>query len=294
VTASIFPADLAAPPEWIATADHPRFADAAQALAGNMLALCDGDRRLAAVFKDAGRYVTAMSVAYLDGAGGLTMKLLKQICAGTGFLSPGRARAIVEFLLHLDYLTPATDTKGETHYRPTAAFSDAWARHLRAAIAAAALIEPSLGPLAARLTEPAVYAALLTTQAARLHALARDPAANPFPALNRAFLHPHAGSQILWTLTLLGGNVTAPAGTILLPISTTSRRFGVTHLHVRRLLKRAQEEGLIVYRGRGRLSITDAGMPVIALHYAFQLAELVACGTAVLDALARDKGGPRS
>ncbi|MBA2933946.1 hypothetical protein HZF05_07515 [Sphingomonas sp. CGMCC 1.13654] len=94
------------PPRWIAVAAHPQFATAARRLAVNMLALSDQDDRLGAVFKDAGHYVAAISAAYLDATGGLTIPMLKQICAGFGFMSPNRARAIVDFLLHIDYLEP--------------------------------------------------------------------------------------------------------------------------------------------------------------------------------------------
>lgn len=278
------------PPAWIEVARHPDFAAAARRLATNMLRLCDEDQRLCAVFKDAGRYMAAMFAAYLHNAGGLTVPLLKQICAGSGFLSPGRARAIIEFLRHLDYLEPEDEAASSARYRPTARFLSAWRRHLQAALDAAALIEPALAPLSARLDRPENFEAFLAIQAARLHALTHEP--DPLPVLRRALLHPYAGSQILWVLTLAGGEDAPPAsGTVKVSLSDISSRFDVTHLHVRRFLKRAAEEGLIAYHGHGRLSFEPEGARMIELFYAFQLRELVESGQEMLARLPADGAG---
>src|SRR4051812_48711222 len=90
--------------EVAASADDPRFAAAARMLAANLLAASEEDERLGAVFKDGGRYLTALCAAFLDLSGGLTQAALKQICGASGYVSPGRARALIEFLVHLGYL----------------------------------------------------------------------------------------------------------------------------------------------------------------------------------------------
>src|SRR5262245_44869457 len=84
-----------------AWADDPRFPGAARRLAANLLAASEQDERLGAVFKDAGRYLTALCAAFLDASGGLTQAALKQICGASGYVSPGRARALLGFLAHL-------------------------------------------------------------------------------------------------------------------------------------------------------------------------------------------------
>jgi hypothetical protein len=269
------------PEEWVAVARHPCLTTAARRLAANMLELGDNDKHLAAVFKDAGRYVVAMAAAYLHNAGGLSVPLLKQICASSGFLSPGRARAIVDFLIHIHYLKPEETAVGDILYRPTEHFLLAWRRHLQAAIEAAALVEPALATLPLRLAEAGMFERMLAIRASRLLTLTQGD--DLFPALRSAFLHPHAGSQILWTITIASGQGFVPTTTpIALSLTALSRRFGVTHLHLTRLLRRAQEEGLVVYHGRSRVSLTPAGADMIALYYAFQLSELVATGMEVL------------
>lgn len=269
------------PAAWIEVARRPDFAVAARCLATNMLQLCEEDACLAAVFKDAGRYVAAMSAAYLHGASGLTIPLLKQICAGTGFLSPGRARAIIEFLLHLDYLRPATDMTASGQYFPTERFLLAWRRHLQAAIDAAAMIEPALASLSEQLVRPDVFVTFLAVQAVRLHRLTQE--IDPTPALKRTFLHPHAGTQILWVMTLTGNNgILLATDEIKLSLSELSRRFDVSHLHVRRLFKQAQHEGILTYHGHGRLTFQPFGADQVLCHYAFQLSEIIEIGKEML------------
>jgi len=273
------------PASWSEIARHDAFVPAARALASNMLDLCDRDERLCAVFKDAGRYIAAMSAAFLHGSGGLTLPLLKQICAASGLLSAGRASAILEFLMHIDYLRPPADKAAGGQYLPTARFLAAWCRHLQVALEAAALIDPALAPLAAQLDDPETFAAFLNIQAARLYALSRQP--DPLPGIRRAFLHPHAGSQILWTIVLTGTDGSFPASDeIRLSLSDLSGRFGVTHLHVRRLFKQADAEGILAYQGHGRLTLHPAGIDLIRYHYAFQLCELVEGGREMLARLA--------
>lgn len=265
------------PPAWIDVASRPAFGIAARRLAANMLGVVAGDDRLGAVFKDAGHYVAAMSAAYLHAAGGLTVPLLKQICAASGFMSPNRARSIVEFLLHIDYLEPPVGHPGEGPYRPTERFLLAWRRHLQAALDAAASLEPGLAILSDRLVEPATFQLFLTIQASRLHALSQGP--DPFPGLRQVFLHPNAGSHILWALTLGGTDETLePAGEFLFPLRHLASQFGVTDLHVRRLIRRAQDEGFLIYHGHGRHSFRPAGLAIIRYHYASQLSELIECG----------------
>jgi hypothetical protein len=267
------------PAAWTTLARHPDFAAAARRLATNMLFLCEDDKQLAAIFKDAGRYVAAMSAAYLHGTGGLTLPLLRQICSRTGFLSPGRASAIIGFLLHIDYLRPAPDMVAG-HYIPTERFLLAWRRHLQAALDAAAVIEPALGALSSRLVEPDMFMAFLAIQAARLHTITQE--ANHFPALTRAFLHPDAGSQILWVMMLSGEGTLPATDEIRLSLAHLSRRFDVTHLHVRRLLRQAQCEGMLIYHGRGRFSFEPGGLDELRHHYAFQLSELIESGKEML------------
>lgn len=263
--------------DWIDIADHPDFGLAARMFAANILEVACEDRTLAAVFKDAGHYVTAMSAAYLDTRGGLDLTLLRQICAATGLLTANRAAALIDFMLHIGVLEPGEDTR----YRTTPAFRKSWCRHIQAAMAPAVLLDPALASVPAALDDAEVFQHFLGIQADRLYALAGEP--DPFPNLRVSFLHPLAGCAILHTLTLAcTDDRFTPIASATVPLAELSRRFGVSQPHVRRLLKRAEANRFLLHLGPSRRALDPAGFSIIRYHYAAQLAELVACGRLIL------------
>lgn len=269
----------ALPSHWIDVAGHPQFGAATRRFAANILAVADADRTLAAVFKDAGHYVTAMSAAYLDTRGGLTLTLLRQICAATGLLTANRAAALIDFMQHIGVLAPAADQG----YRTTPAFQRAWCRHIQAALEPAAMLDPALARLAEALDDPAHYQHFLSVQASRLYALASGP--DPFPSLRASFLHSLAGCAILHTLALAcTDDAFVPTDGATVPLVELARRFGVSQPHVRRLLKRAEANRFLLHVGPSRRAFHPEGFPTIRYHYAAHLSEMIECGRLVLAA----------
>ncbi len=277
----------ALPPCWREIAEHPDFGVAARRLAANILDIAGEDRTLAAVFKDAGHYVTAMSAAYLDVRGGLTLTVLRQICAATGLLTANRAAALIDFMLHIGVLEPAQDQG----YRTTPAFRKAWCRHLQAALEPAVLLDPALAPVPAALDDPHQYEHFLGIQTSRLYALASGP--DPFPSLRASFLHPLAGCAILHTLALTCTDAAfVPLESARVPLAELARRFGVSQPHVRRLLKRAEANRFLLHVGPSRRAFHPEGFPTIRYHYAAHFAELIACGRLVLEGLTVEEAAP--
>lgn len=275
------------PSRWIEIAAHPQFGIAARQFAANMLAIAYEDRTLAAVFKDAGHYVAAMSAAYLDTRGGLTLTRLRQICAATGLLTANRAGALIDFMLHIGLLEAAPDQG----YRTTTAFQKAWCRHIQAALTPAALLDADLAPFSAALDDPALYQQFLGIQASRLYALASGP--DPFPSLRASFLHPLAGCAILHTLALAcTDDRFVPIESATVPLASLARRFAVSQPHVRRLLKRAEANRLLVHLGPSRRAFHPDGFPTIRYHYAAHLAELIDSGRLVLRSMAEAQAAP--
>ncbi|MET3722215.1 hypothetical protein [Sphingomonas trueperi] len=269
----------ALPPHWVEVAAHPAFGVAARCFAANILAVAEADRTLAAVFKDAGHYITAMSAAYLDNHGGLTLTLLRQICAATGLLTANRAAALIDFMQHIGVLAPAADNG----YRTTPAFQRAWCRHIQAALEPAAMLDPALATVAEALEDPALYQHFLSVQASRLYALASGP--DPFPSLRASFLHPLAGCAILHTLALAcTDDRFTPNEGATVPLTELARRFGVSQPHVRRLLKRAEANRFLLHDGPSRRAFHPEGFPTIRYHYAAHLSEMIECGRLVLAA----------
>ncbi|WP_066720403.1 hypothetical protein [Sphingomonas pituitosa] len=275
------------PARWIEIAEHPNFGIAARHFAANILAAAYEDKTLAAVFKDAGHYIAAMSAAYLDTRGGLTHTLLRQICAATGLLTANRAAALIDFMLHLGALETAPDNG----YRTTPAFQKAWCRHIQAALEPAVLLDPALAPVPAALDDPATYQQFLSIQASRLYALTSEP--DPFPSLRASFLHPLAGCAILHTLALACTDERFdPIESATVPLADLSRRFAVSQPHVRRLLKRAEANRFLLHVGPSRRAFHPDGFPTIRYHYAAHLAELIECGRLLLASLADDSAVP--
>ncbi len=276
-------------------AAHPRFPRAARELATSMLAGGDADPALAAVFKDAGRYVTAMWTVYLYASGGMTLPQLKESCVASGFTSPGRARLLLQFLQHIGYVepvaTPGRSDRRATRYAPTPAFLAAWRAHLRAALAAASLIEPAIKVLVVRLDQPVVFEDFLRIQAGRLLTLARAPVETP--AFRQILMHRYAGLQIVSMLVEADdGRSFPPKRPIPISLKHTAARFGVSYMHVRRLLNDAARAGLVRYDATGTVTLCEGTRETIRFFYATQLAELVASAGQALAGLDQDKMVP--
>jgi len=255
---------------------HPRFAEASRTLATGMLALSARDRALDSLFKDAGRYVAAMCAFHLYADGELTLPRLKAVCAGSGLLSPGRARSLLQFLEHLGYVSPVARGRGgaATVYAATAAFTAGWEAQLRVALEAARIIEPALAPLLDGLHDPQVLKAFARAHTEGLMTSRRDgDVAVPFIA---AFLHHHAGAQVVWVLIDTAQDAAFPprrAGPIAL--ASLARRFGVSRIHVKRVFDDAARAGLSNLGADGLVTLAPDARQQLAVLYGVQLAELL-------------------
>ena len=265
-------------------AADPRFASAARTLARNMLAATAGDEALDGIFKDAGRYVAAMLGIYLHVSGGLTLPRLKAVCVSSGFVSPGRARDLLQLQQHLGFvamLSPAGGGKPAL-YAPTATLMAAWRGHLGGALEAACVVEPS-----ARLVLDGLDWLGVFETFARLHVeglLESARSLNHGSAYVRVIMHRHAGTQIMWALLTEGADDTGdfpPRGDLPISISGAARRFGVSRIHIERMLDEAERENLLRWDRKGRVVLTDDARTEIGHTYSGQIVQLLvaAAGT---------------
>ncbi len=143
----------------------------------------------------------------------------------------------------------------------------AWRRHLELALMAAAVMEPAVEPLLERFADPGVFETFLATQAYRLH-----DATLTLPHhthVEVAFLHPYAGSQILWALIVTGRQGDFPGdGPIPVVKAQLARRFGVTPVQIRRVIAGAQAHGLLRDAGRGTIVFEALGKAEVRHFYA--------------------------
>ncbi len=248
---------------------NPRFSDAARAFARAMLTQAEADRALDAILKDAGRNVAAKCLAYLHVTGGLTLPRLKALCKSTGLVSPGRARLLLIYLRHLGYATPAPhrESKKPTRYDPTRQFLEAWRRHMRATLESAAVLEPKVSRVIARLDQPTVFESYVRCiSEAYLEGLKDIDTGDPF---FQTFMHRYAGTQIVHGL-VVAGDTFPPREPIAFNSTATAKRFSVSRLHVRRMMDAAQRVGLIRLN-EGALAWTAAGRAAVEHIYATQL-----------------------
>jgi hypothetical protein len=254
---------------------HPRFADASRALARTMLAASEADQRLDGIFKDAGRYTGAAWATYLHGSGDLTLPRLKEASVASGFLSRGRARDLLSYLLHLKFIEQAAPAGLGTPARfgLTAAFVDSWRNHYRAALEAASVIEPGAKRVLDLLAEPQVFDSFaLVHSGALLQTSVEVVQAHPYV---RIFLHRHAGSQIIWTLLEAGDAEFPSRAPIPVSIPALASRFGVSRLHIKRMFDDAEQEGLVRWETPGAASLQPAACEFISWLYAGQLLVLL-------------------
>ena len=129
-----------------------------------------------------------------------------------------------------------------------------------------------------------MFERLLRIQAARLPTVARGAA--EAPAFQRILMHRYAGLLIVACGSR--GKAMAdvpPAGPIPIALKPTAARFGVSYMHVRRLLHDAADAGLLDYAATGSVTLSTPLRQTICIFYAKQLAELVASARLTLAAI---------
>jgi hypothetical protein len=227
------------------------------------------------LFKDAGRYIVAMCAIYLHVSGGLTLARLKALCADSGLVSPGRARAILLYLQYLGYveLLPDRFRGAASRFAPTAKFLHAWRAQLSAALGAVGLIEPAVDLLARRIAEPEIFGRFSKTQIEALLAAAHGGVTET--AFSRIFMHRNAGTQLVWTLVAASDGAFPPTGQIPFRLAVTARVFDVSVMHLRRILRDAQAAGLLTWDPAGHVTFEEAGRAEIQFMYAGQLLHLL-------------------
>jgi hypothetical protein len=263
----------------------PRLPAAIRTLAVNDLDACASDKALDGAGKDAGRYFAAMLVVYLHVSGQLTLPNLKAYCTKSGLLSPGRARALLSFLRYLKFIdqVPAELRKGPARYTATPALLIAWRHQLRAALQAACVIEPGVRIVLDRLDDPEIFFTFIQIQTNEMIAILGNNDAHREAPFMRILIHRHAGARILLSL-LAAADEFPPAKPIPLSVSGTAQRFGVSRIHVQRMLDEAQSEGLLTRTDRGEIVFTESAKTYMRFFYPMQIIHLLSAAAKTIAA----------
>jgi hypothetical protein len=256
---------------------HPRFDEAARLFATTLLEAADRDPALDGIFKDAGRYVVALWAMYAHVSGGLTLPRLKEICAASGLLSPGRARALLIYLRYLGFveLWPERASGKPARYIPTSAFIAAWKNHLRVVLEATRMIEPAMGLVLARLDDPGMFETFTRFQGEQLLYDAQTDEIMKSPYV-RVFVGRHAGTQLIWLLGSGGTEaVFPPVGAIPFSAAAAAKRFRVSRIHIKRMLDDAERESLLTRSPDGSVTFAENTRATIRTFYGQQLLALL-------------------
>lgn len=229
------------------------FADACRSLTRGLIDLYQGNRLLNTLVNDRGRMIIGTLALYLhygyradDPRSGLTVGRLKAICAEQQICSAGRTEAIVAVLRLFGYLAPAPSAQDRRVRRlvPTERMLASQRQRWSVVFMAAGLVLPD-----ARAAHNAIahedFIAALARQFAE-HFLSGIRLLHHSTEL-KLFTDRNAGLMVLFTL-LNGGapdDSFPPRGPVAVSISELSRRFGVSRVHVRKLLRDAAAAGFI-------------------------------------------------
>ncbi len=253
---------------------HPCFPEAVRKYARNMLASRAGDPALDGALKDAGRTMAAFSTAYLHSSGGLTLPRLKELLAGFGIASTGRARALLIYMHYLGFVEPKAARMGgqPAVYSASPRFLQIYRKHQRAVVDAIQVLEPAVGLVLDRFDAPGVFEAFVTHQGDAFLDGTRQGHAPPSQgAYYKAFLHRLGGIQTIMTLLARSeGDAFPPERPVAFSAAAAAKQFKVSRIHMRRVLDSGVAAGFIEL-GDGTVRLTPEGRAAVDWSFASQM-----------------------
>jgi hypothetical protein len=265
----------------LALCEHPNFAQAMRAVLTDNVRLYRGNRILNYVGYDRGRLVVAMLALYLhvsrrpgDPTSGLTAQSLKSLCVEQDVCSPGRARAMLSLMRLFGYVASAPG--GDRRFKllvPTELLMASVRQRWGAMFAAIALVLPEAAAASAALARDDFLGALVRRGMDHYRTGVR---LLQFAPELRLFAERNAGLMILFSLVIAADpdDTMPPGRPVKVSISELARRFSVSRVHVGRLLRDAEAEGLIERTGSAPDAITLLPPLSRALRHAAALAFL--------------------
>lgn len=229
---------------------RPGFAAACHAFTDGITALYQGNRLLNTLVSDRGRSVIGNLALYLhydrredDARSGLTVSRLKTICAEHEICSPGRIEAFLALLRLFGQLeaAPTADDRRVRRLIPTARMLESHRQRWRVAFAAIGEVLP-VGKTALASLEREAFVAALVRHFAE-HYLSGIRLLHHSTEL-KLFAERNAGVMVLFSV-LQAGDAFPPRRPVTISISDLARRFGVSRVHVRTLLRDAEAEGFL-------------------------------------------------
>jgi len=257
---------------------HPRFADAARAMCRNMRAQAEIDPAFDALQKDAGRFLAGSWAMSLHLSGGLTLPRLKETCARAGIMSPGRARSLIQFFLFLRYIEaqPPAERGAPIRYVPTQAMLDSRAMMVRIGLEAVRIVEPAVSVVLSRVDDPDILMRFLAHLGDSY--LPSVLGKQPYQKFMDLFIEPHAGVALIDLIVEAGEGDEFPSSRpIAISINALAQRLRVSRAHIRRLLDRGHEGGMLTRQDDGSVLFSESMRATIRYFAALRLYGFLAC-----------------
>ncbi|MBV9782546.1 MAG: hypothetical protein JO264_01875 [Acidisphaera sp.] len=245
---------LPASAEWLSEAtvaalcSHPQFAASVCGLVEKLTAGYAGNRLLNQVLSDRGRALLGLLVCYLDAqssslpGAGATLGSVQAICRVTKLCSPGRAAAIVVAMRFAGYVAAVPAGGRRSRLVPTEKLNAEHRRRWRLHYEAMLPVLPNATRVLRNFDDKRFLDALLLEMGRQYLAgyriLDYAPALSPIAESN-------AGLLMVSGLVTPSVVPATEAASIPVSISALSRRFSVARSHVRKVLRMAEQAGLL-------------------------------------------------
>jgi hypothetical protein len=254
---ALFDSHLPSESATAAVVTHPRFPDAARAVAAGLVALYQGERVVNLVMPDRIRYIISIFAMHLHFAGrpndpnsGLTASRLSKLCVERKICSEGRAEAMLGIMREFGHLVPAPSEEDRRLRRLTPAES-LFAWHRKRCVhffQAAAKVMPQYADALVALDLPEFMPKFLRhlarTHVAGFHYVEYAPDV-------RQFYERSAGGPILMSIALSGASddTFPPSRPVAISLTGIARDFEVSRAHVRRVVQEGVSVGLLERAG---------------------------------------------
>ena len=269
---------------------HPGFTGAARAL-NHVKVTAAADPVMTAFSRDAGHYVAASLAFSLHRDGDITLPRLKAACAHARFMSPGRARAMLGYLQHVGFVTrtSARDGQRAAVFAPTQRFTDVWCGRMRRGLETAAVLEPAVRPLLARMDDPAIAVAFAQNRGDSIRAGLAAATSHDTPFV-RIFNHRLGGGRALALLLSCDhGDGALAEAPVPWTLDDCAGHCGIPRVQARRLFADAVAEGLVDFDG-ATLSWRPVARQFIVYSSAFEFASMLASAAATVFAATPPSG----
>jgi hypothetical protein len=271
--------------EWTALVRHPRFREAVECNAAQILAARDGfGPVLKWIMNDLGRASTLSRICQLLGVfGGVSVGDLLERTRVRNTASDGRVLQILRRAekAGLIGIVAGRGPASERAIAPQPLMFEMFRRRVATEIASASLMAPEIRPALARLADDAFLLAFM----ARLDRFDGMSPAQRGPANPgvRRFLWHEGGLVMLYDL-LLRQQPARPRLLTEAPFSKArlAARFNLSRTHVRRVFAEAEEKGDVAFPSLGRIAFAPSLSDEAERHFALTFFVITSCANATL------------